>query len=184
MIRLTEGTSNFWSMDNFPIWAKMYEEDSKLCPDCYTWQDADNDICEFCDCDLSDVIAETYLDEYVYNNELKEIDDKIDEFNDTLIFHKVEIKSGYYQGVQFYVDCKYRVNRNNELYDFETDEDVQLEYDFDSKYNTIAEMQKGYEDEIHKINSWLERIGKNFGFEKYGVVARFSNGETMYTKLD
>lgn len=150
MIKLIEGTSNFWSMDNFPIWAKTYEE----------------------------------FDDYAFDKETKQINNKIDNFNNTLIFHTVELKSGYYQGVQFYVDYKYRVNRNNELYDFETDEDVQEEYDFDGKFNTIVEMQKGYEEEIDVINNWLEHVGKDFGFEKYGVVARFSNGETMYTKLD
>lgn len=34
-----------------------------------------------------------------------------------------------------------------------------------------------------KVNEFLDRLKSDYGFEEYGVSARFSNGETWYSKI-
>ena len=40
------------------------------------------------------------------------------------------------------------------------------------------------EDEYKKMNAWLDKFADEHGLDDYAVSARFSNGETMYSKVD
>ena len=168
-------TANFWSMDNFPIWAKDFYEDCKICPECRVMQDADSDECEFCGCDLSDMNAESFYDEWEAEYICNEIEKRLKEIN--LIFHTIELKSGYYSGVQFYVETKdFNEDANGEL-DLDND-DAHYYYDM-----CRSQARRKYKTEINKINKLLKELGNKYGFEAYGVSARFSNGECWYSKI-
>lgn len=130
-------TSNFWSMDNFPIYANMEEMD---------WIEAD----EF------------------YSN----VEEVVDEFNEDLLFFKVSLKSGYYEGVQFYVEDKEDFGKY--MNEFTNDD---CHYYFDVCRSVAI---RKYYSEINKINRWLKKTAKEWGFIQLSVVARFSNGETIY----
>ena len=169
-------TANFWSMDNFPLWARDFYEECKICPECRTMQDNENDECEFCGCDLSNE-AESFYDEWEAEYICGEIDKKLEEINYNLIFHKIELKSGYYSGVQFYCETMHHDEDANGELDLDND-DAHYYYDM---YRSQA--RRKYKSEINKINKILKKLGEEYGFEAYGVSARFSNGETWYTKI-
>ena len=170
-------TANFWTMKNFPLWAKDFYEDCKICPECKVAQDIDNDECEFCGCNLSDVEAENFYDEFEAQYICGEIDKELDNINNDLLFHKIELKDGYYSGVQFYCETK----------DFDEDKNGELNLDnYDAHYYydmCRSQARRKYKAEIKKINKILKKVATSYGFEAYGVSARFSNGETWYTKI-
>lgn len=171
------GTANFWTMDNFPLWARNFYEEGKICPECKVMQDSENDECEFCGHDLSNVEAESLYDECEAGFICDEIDKKLEDINNDLIFHKIELKSGYYSGVQFYCDTKH----------FNEDKDGELDLDNDDAHYYYdmcrSQARRKYKSEVKKINKILKEIATNYGFEAYGVSARFSNGETWYSKI-
>ena len=74
-------TSNFWSMDNFPLYVFDMEFDE----------------------DENTVAIEASWDNWRYFDG-RMIEKEIDEYNDMLKFHRISLKAGYYTGVQFYVE--------------------------------------------------------------------------------
>ena len=97
--------ANFYTMRDFPLFAKDYYEDAKRCPECGAILSADDTECEFCECnELEDY---QYYDECAAYDERQEIEDKLLDFNRGLLFHEVKLQSGYYSGVQFYVEINH-----------------------------------------------------------------------------
>ena len=133
------GAANFWSMDNFPIYANMEEMD--------------------------------WIEEHEFYSSLKEI---VDEFNYDLLFFKVSLKSGYYEDVQFYVEDKEDFGKYMDEF---TNEDCHYYFDV---CRSVA--IRKYHSEINKINRWLKKTSKEWGFTELGIVGRFSNGEVIYRK--
>lgn len=104
----------------------------------------------------------------------------IDELNDKLRFFKITLKSGYYNGVQTYLidksdyfDPLYYLG-HTEIYN---GEEIFAEFGV-NKYI----LNRMIQSEITKINNKLLPLLKEWGFDRYGVVARFSNGETWFSK--
>ena len=162
-------TSNFKSMDNFPL---IVAEDSmiKYCPDCGISNAEDADKCEDCGCDLADV-SPVYDDcemDYICE-EMKKV---AEEINSCTRFHNVTLMSGYYSGIQFYVSEEYCdiESMTNE----ETNEEFGL-----CRSVTLRK----YKSEVNFICRELRKARENLGLMELGVVARFSNGETMYTEI-
>ena len=170
-------TANFRTMDNFLLWARDFYEEVKICPECHLMQDKEHNKCDECDYDLSEVAVENYYDEFVASETIKDIEEKLETINNDLIFHKIELESGYYSGVQFYCETK----------DFDEDKNGELDIDnYDAHYYydmCRSQARRKYKTEINKINKLLKKLGEEFGFDAYGVSARFSNGETWYTKI-
>lgn len=132
-------TSNFYSMENFPIVAIRFDE---------YWE---------------------------YEDFEEEIWPSIDDLNEDLLFHTVSLKDGYYYGVQIYIEEKYE--HEEDFSDWTNDD---FRYYFDNYRSKIVPK---YMPEIRKINRWLDKIAKDFGMDKLGITAVFSNGETIYTRL-
>ena len=88
--------------------------------------------------------------------------------NAGLTFHEISLKSGYYDGLQIYVEEK---DNPHNLDNYET----QYLY---SLCRSVA--IRKYDAEIRKIRRWMEKNLPPLGFMKLHVVARFSNGETIY----
>lgn len=160
--------ANFYTMRDFPLFAKDYSEDAKRCPECGAIMDADVEVCEDCGCDeLEDY---TYFDQFLADEEWNKIASLMDELNRDLLFHKVEMRSGYYTGVQFYVETEHNLNEE----DYSNDD---CHYYFDC-CRSVA--YRKYAAEVRKINRKLAAWGKEYGFQEYVCVARFSNGEAWY----
>lgn len=160
--------ANFCTMRDFPLFAKDYYEDTKRCPECGAIMSEDATECEFCECnELEDY---RYFDECAAYDDNEIIGAALDSFNYELMFHKVKLRSGYYTGVQFYVEVEHDLAEE----DYTNDD---CHYYFDC-CRSVA--YRKYEAEIRKINRKLAALGKEYGFQEYVCIARFSNGEARY----
>lgn len=169
---IDESTSNFKPMvDGFPL---IVAEDPmyKVCPECNHSQDEDNEKCEECGANLSDVDSE--IDEY----ELEEIAHEMWHYafnaNDAQDFYEVSIESGYYSGCQFWVEDKYDDIENWD------DDDAYVQFGVDTTAEAI-ELKEMAKKIVIKA---LKQAKKELGLLELKVSARFSNGETMYDKVD
>ena len=159
--------ANFCTMRDFPLFAKDYYEDAKRCPECGAILSADDTECEFCECnELEDY---QYYDECAAYDERQEIEDKLLDFNRGLLFHEVKLQSGYYSGVQFYVEINHDLTEDQ---DYSNDD---CHYYFDC-CRSVA--YRKYASEVRKINRKLAEFAKAYGFQV--CTARFSNGEAWY----
>lgn len=171
------GTCNFNSMTNFDLWAvsgsRFY---AKRCPECSCSNDGD--ICEICGADLSDVREE--FDELAEMFFYEDIFRDLEEINRGLLFHEISIESGYYDGLQLYVTLNNAADHAGftdagpEYLDNES-----AQYYFDLCRSAAI---RKYEAEQRKINKILAKTGRAYGMDKLAIYARFSNGETWYTK--
>lgn len=174
------GTCNFNSMKNFDLWAvgsdRFY---SKLCPECSSCCPLEDDICDFCGADISDAPEEfDELEEmYFYEEILRELE----EINAGLLFHEISIKSGYYEGLQLYVELNHAADNAG----FTDAGPVYLDNESAHYYFDICRSAaiRKYEAEQRRINKLLAKIGRAYGMDKLAIYARFSNGETWYTKV-
>lgn len=161
--------ANFCTMRDFPLFAKDYYEDAKRCPECGAIMSADATECDFCECnELEDY---QYYDECAVYDERQEIEDKLLDFNRGLLFHEVKLQSGYYSGVQFYVEINHDLTEDQ---DYSNDD---CHYYFDC-CRSVA--YRKYASEVRKINRKLAEFAKAYGFQEYVCTARFSNGEARY----
>ena len=171
------GTCNFNSMTNFDLWA-INDFYFKVCPEC-NCGGLDGDECEICGADLSDVSAEfdEIGEQEFYNDVLQELE----EINRGLLFHEISIISGYYAGLQLYVELNHAADNAGftdagpEYLDNES-----ARYYFDLCRSAAI---RKYEAEQRKVNRILAKIGRAYGMDKLAIYARFSNGETWYTKV-
>lgn len=95
----------------------------------------------------------------------------IDSINEQLIFFKAKFQAGYYEGVQLFFD---------ELYNPEEMDNEETRYEFDLCRSRAI---RKYHAEINKINRIIDKLCREGLWCKYGVTARFSNGETWYSKI-
>lgn len=155
----------------FPLYAhdEIY---SRICPECGAWNDAEEETCYDCGASLDgaeerpDWCAEEDLFEMV-NYDLRNINDELD-------FFTVELKSGYYCGVQF------DVNFNDRIGDPEGLDNEDAHYYFDC---CRSEMLKRYKRERRKLGKALETLARDHGFDKLVCVGIFSNGEAIYERV-
>lgn len=160
--------ANFCTMKDFPLFAKDYYDAAKRCPKCGAIMDENAKECDFCDCkELEDY---NYFDQFTADEEWDEIANKLAELNQDLLFHKVELRSGYYTGIQFYVEVEHDLSAE----DYSNDD---CHYYFDC-CRSVA--YRKYAAEVKKINRKLAQFGKQYGFQEYVCTARFSNGEAWY----
>ena len=147
-------TANFCTMQNFPLYVKTDDD--------FYYETEDN---------------ERHFDELEAQDFCNEVEDELENINDNLIFHKITLKSGYYSGLQFYVE---EVHDN--LEDF-----IRYWDNYDCRYHFgfyKSEAVRKFKCEITKVNRILKKLAKAYGFEKYHVSAVFSNGEVWYTKAN
>lgn len=110
--------------------------------------------------------------DYFFYNDIYEGADgfkgKMEEFNNTLTFHKITFESGYYSGVQLYVE---EMENPHEL----DNEDCHYYYDM-----CRSQAIRKYDAEIRKINKWMEKTAVEYGWRKLHCLGVFSNGEAIY----
>lgn len=174
-------TPNFYNQKNFKLYVQSFEaisledyEAEEFHYDDYLypkWEEADDE-------DKDDILEESYNhamsmweeDFYrdIYNgyDGFKKV---MEDFNDTLIFHELKFESGYYTGIQIYVEEK---DDPNEL----DNEDCRYYYDM-CRSNAIRK----YEAEIRKVNKWMDKVATQYGWRELHCLGIFSNGEAIYS---
>ena len=173
------GTSNFRGMGDFGVWAYIceYDEDyyKQLYPDSEGYDDQMRIRC----------FENNSYDEY--QSAYDRIKDKIEDFNETLVFHKLGVQSGYYDGIEIIFTEEPYSEDAKELASIL--EEKEMPYYLWDNYGTnlnkpryVAKAKAKYLDECHRIYEWLEDVAMPIGFREYGVYARFFNGETWYTR--
>ena len=118
--------------------------------------------------------------------EAQDIYDDLDKYalprlNNELCFFEISAESGYYCGLQLWVEHT-RYAENAGFYDGGDYDDVTND---DCRYYLDmcrSEAIRKYEAERRKVLRMLEKLADEYGFEEYVCVARFSNGEAWYDK--
>lgn len=173
------GTCNFHSMENFDLWAVSSDMFyTKVCPAC-DCGGQDGDTCEICGADLSGTDPEyDWISAQEYTSDLE---NRCKEENEKLRFFEISVKDGYYDGLQLYVDLTQDADNAGftERGPEYTDNEATRDY-FDMCRSKCI---RAYEAEKRKVNKILGIIGGAYGMAKLGIFARFSNGETWYTKI-
>ena len=102
--------------------------------------------------------------------------------NSKLKFFRIDFKDGYYDGVQTYIEPRYPN-------DFDPLDWLKYSQYYDPSdlfrsfgYNTYI-LKRTILAEISLINNkLLPELARRFDFDKLGIYAQFSNGETIYIK--
>lgn len=168
-------TANYTSMMNFDIYAFVPELDEV--PD--------------------ELLAMTLLD--YMDDMVKVFEIKLDEFEKEhdLIFHRLETRCGYYEGLQVFIEEPFlwedwidyvhgRKGFSDELIHWLV-EAYQDHFGFiDDEYRGRKLQRRAllaYLDEVDAINEFLDSLTE-VGFEPRAVLARFSNSETVYRTVE
>ena len=163
--------SNFCTMENFPLIVRDFYNTFKRCSVCGTLQDTENETCDICGTD--DMEEVSLFDEYECYDTCRSIQSILDDLNRDLLFYKVELRDGYYTGVQFYVETVHDVE-----HDYYTNEDC---HDYFDCCRSVA--RRKYAAEQNRITRKLRQLADEFGFEEIVCTAVFSNGEAMYGRV-
>lgn len=162
-------TANFTTrLCGFPLYAREYVY-AKFCPECGCWNNADAESCDDCGENLHNVEPED--DDLLTDDVYREASDDAEALNTGLEFFKVSVASGYYTGFQFVVDMP-----QDDPEDLDND-DCHYYYD---RCRSKAIRACGVER--RKLEKRLADVAARNGFDRYGVSARFSNGEVWYQK--
>lgn len=166
-------TANFNSNQlGFPLYAREYCY-SKVCPECGAWNMDTAESCEECGENLENV--DPRYDECDTDCLVDEVWSDMRSINEGLEFFRLGIASGYYSGLQFDVDWNERIGDPEDL------DNEDAHYYFDC---CRSEMLRRYQRERRKLGKKLKELAEFYGFEAYGIAARFSNGEVWYTKIE
>lgn len=158
--------ANYKTMDNFPLLAKEFVVHEKSCSVCGAYQtNEENEVCECCGGELEET---SYIDSDSMQEAFADIQKRLGDLNQTLLFHKVSAESGYYYGLQLYVEEKHNPN------DYDNDD---CRYYFDMCRSVAI---RRYNSEVNKLRRMLRRLGAEFGFEELVCMDVFSNGEAYY----
>lgn len=170
-------TSNFWSQENFPLYALMYDNYyEKRCDECGEYFDKDEDVCPICGGELKE-----FFNDISYDMDVEDIIDDLEKLNEKLTFFDVIIKDGYYEGIQLYVKESYYADICGFYVDEIDNPNVDNE---DTKYYFDLCRSKciiKFKREYKKLLKMLDAFAKEHGMYKLSVYARFSNGETWYS---
>jgi ribosomal protein L40E len=163
-------TANFKTMTDFPLIVSNTIRE-KICPECGCGCAEDADKCGDCGCDLTDV--EPIVDDFLCEERMREMEKVAEELNGVQSFYNVSVESGYYTGIQFYVDEKYC-----------DIDDMSNEESRDEFGICRSEMLRRYKVAGNTIRRGLYKAAKDLGLDTLVCTARFSNGEAWYTKVE
>ena len=160
---------NFKTMKDFPLMviATPY---CKVCPECGCTCGTEEDVCSECGADISAV--EAVYDEWTDGDNARNMEAAAEKVNEGLDFLKVTVESGYYSGMQFFVDT---IKDSPEDLD---NEDCQNQYG-----RCRSKAIRDYNAEVRKVNKWLSKQKEELGLTELICVGMFSNGEAVYSKV-
>ena len=102
-----------------------------------------------------------------------EMEKAAQDLNERQTFFKVSVESGYYDGVQFYVEGEY-----HNVMGWDENDAV------DEFGMTLGEVQNDYLHAQEVVREGLLEAAGRIGLARLEVSARFSNGETWYRRVD
>lgn len=96
--------------------------------------------------------------------------------NEYLYFHQICARPGYYEGVQFYVEEKFEHSQDWSDWD---NEDTHYYFDM-CRSKTVRK----YNSEVNRLKREMKKRAKELDMQEFTVAARFSNGETWYSRKE
>jgi len=119
---------------------------------------------------------------YHYEDAYDNMKPLIEEFNDNLTFHKLGLASGYYDGLEIVLEKEPDSEDPEELAGIVQEDSGYFYGDNSGKAKFQKRAMLKYQKECEMIEDWLDSVAAEYGFQKFGVTARFSNGETWYSR--
>lgn len=110
-------------------------------------------------------------DEWEAEDIYNELAAEADRQNEELLFHKISIRSGYYTGMQLYVETVGDIP--------EECDNRECRYNW-NMFRSVA--IRKYEAEQRKIRRWMKQTAQYYSMTCLEVSGRFSNGETLYRR--
>jgi hypothetical protein len=147
-------TSNFLTQRNFDLYAADFSLPVYA-------QDENGE-------EIEGEIVDYYFDEDFYD----EAEKAVEALNSSLKFYKIELRDGYYSGVQTVIN-------SDEAPDLAYYTGAECFQEYGVNRYILQRMMNAEKTRINR--DLLPRL-KEYGFEKFAVYARFNNGETWYTR--
>lgn len=110
-------------------------------------------------------------DYFMYEMIREEMEQEIETLKDSLLFHTIEIRDGYYSGLQYYVDCEHELDKED---DYSNDE---CWYYFGMCRSAAY---RKFAAEKNRIKRTLNKISKKDGYDMLYHVSTFSDGSAFY----
>lgn len=162
--------SNFYTQDDFPLYALMPSEFAvNFCTNCDTYFAHDETACPCC----GSTNIEEREDEWEYYDLAHDIMHDLEELNNGLTFFEVKALSGYYEGLQLYVEHLHY----DDIKEIDNDD---AHYFFDCCRSVCL---RKYRSEYNRLLKILKQFAEEHCMIQLAVSARFSNGETWYSKV-
>lgn len=157
------GTCNYKSQSKFDLYVTTYEVDKE-----YIRQYEEENGYKF---------DEEFDRQIFYKNIYMEAEQLADKFNEELMFYQIKISSGYYDGLQTFVE-QTDWNYYNNVEDMDNDA---CRYYF-GMCRSIA--IRKHNAEVNRINKkLLPLFKKELGFDHIKCIGVFSNGEAIYERV-
>lgn len=174
-------TPNFYTQRNFKLYVQSFEpmtmeeyEAEEFSNDEYYYPEylsAQSDSRKKYILEKSYNKTMTFWNEEFYSDIVNGYDgfkELMEEFNNCLMFHEVQFKSGYYDGIQLYVEEKENPHKLD-------NDDCRYYYDM-----CRSKAIRKYEAEIRKINRFMNKVATQYGWKELVCLGVFSNGEAIY----
>lgn len=126
------------------------------------------------------VFDDSDLDEFERDDIYDEIKHDVQKLNVQLDIFTVEVRSGYYMGLQLYACVPFGGYEYSaeELAEFD-DDDIPYYCDCEN----MQEFSELYEKERELICTRFSEIAKDYGFVQIRRIGLFSNGEAIYEEV-
>lgn len=158
------GTCNYTSQDDFDLYITEYEVSEE-----YIKEYEEINECEF---------DEEWDSQIFYEDMYREAERLANKLNEELMFYQIEIRSGYYCGLQTIIKG---TDWNDYYFEIEDIDNEDSHYYFDM---CRSQAIRKHQAEINKINrKLLPLFEKELGFDHIRCIGVFSNGEAVYERV-
>lgn len=158
------GTCNYISQDKFDLYITTYEVDEE-----YIKEYEEVNGYEF---------DEEWDSQIFYEDIYMEAERLANKLNEELMFYQIEIRSGYYDGLQTIIQG---TDWYDGYYNIEDVSNYDCHYYFDMCRSKAI---RKHNAEVNKINKkLLPLFKKELGFEHIRCIGVFSNGEAVYERV-
>lgn len=125
----------------------------------------------------------TELEDFDYIVYFENLKAYLEELNTNTELFEITIENGYYEGIQLWIFPKHYGCETVEKYvDFML-ENIESYEDKQEYHDDVEYYSEEFEKELSQLFDNMEKIKNLMNMFELEVVARFSNGETLYDKV-